>query len=204
MAKLWTKEETYFLRKYYKKKGAIYCYEHLDRELSAIRRKAQKIDVVKRKNKEIYDKENIERVVKSSKNLSEALRNMGLRDAGGNYNVIKNYIKKYNISTSHFETASDRMKRLNGNRLTPLEDILVENSTYTSSTHLKERLYREGLKKRECEKCGQDEIWNGNHMSLILDHINGTHTDNRIENLQIVCPNCNATLETHCNSKNIE
>jgi hypothetical protein len=34
-------------------------------------------------------------------------------------------------------------------------------------------------------------------MSLILDHINGINTDNRIENLRIVCPNCNATLPTH-------
>jgi hypothetical protein len=35
-------------------------------------------------------------------------------------------------------------------------------------------------------------------MSIILDHINGVHNDNRIENLRIVCPNCNATLDTHC------
>jgi hypothetical protein len=35
-------------------------------------------------------------------------------------------------------------------------------------------------------------------MSLILDHINGIGNDNRIENLQIVCPNCAATLDTHC------
>ena len=34
-------------------------------------------------------------------------------------------------------------------------------------------------------------------MSLILDHINGVATDNRLENLQIVCPNC-AALDTHC------
>lgn len=39
-------------------------------------------------------------------------------------------------------------------------------------------------------------------MSLILDHINGVYNDNRLENLRIVCPNCNATLETHCGRHN--
>jgi hypothetical protein len=39
-------------------------------------------------------------------------------------------------------------------------------------------------------------------MALILDHINGVATDNRIENLQVVCPNCAATLDTHCGRKN--
>jgi hypothetical protein len=39
-------------------------------------------------------------------------------------------------------------------------------------------------------------------MSLILDHINGAPTDNRLENLRIVCPNCAATLDTHCGRKN--
>src|SRR6266480_4613309 len=35
-------------------------------------------------------------------------------------------------------------------------------------------------------------------MALILDHANGVATDNRLENLRIVCPNCAATLPTHC------
>jgi hypothetical protein len=43
----------------------------------------------------------------------------------------------------------------------------------------------------------QGEEWVGKKMSLILDHINGVNNDNRIEN-RIVCPNCNATLDTHC------
>jgi hypothetical protein len=39
-------------------------------------------------------------------------------------------------------------------------------------------------------------------MSLILDHVNGVANDNRLENLRIVCPNCAATLDTHCGRQN--
>ena len=46
--------------------------------------------------------------------------------------------------------------------------------------------------------CGQGEIWQGAPLTLILDHINGVRDDNRLENLRIVCPNCAATLPTHC------
>jgi hypothetical protein len=35
-------------------------------------------------------------------------------------------------------------------------------------------------------------------MSLILDHIDGDRQNNELSNLRIVCPNCNATLDTHC------
>jgi hypothetical protein len=78
-----------------------------------------------------------------------------------------------------------------------LEEILVEGSTFSRS-NLKLRLYKEGLKERRCELCGQDEVWRGDRMSLVLDHVNGVGDDNRLENLRIVCPNCAATLDTHC------
>lgn len=78
---------------------------------------------------------------------------------------------------------------------------MVRGSTY-GRTNLKRRLFEEGLKERSCELCGQGEQWKGRWMSLILDHINGVPDDNRLENLRIVCPNCAATLDTHCGRKN--
>lgn len=144
--------------------------------------------------KKKYEKESFEKLVKSSLTIKEICKKLGLRKSGGGSSTVSKYIKIYNIDTSHFK---NRPTKENFFRIS-LEEALTENSNYKSTNHLKDRLYKEGVKKRECELCGQGEEWKGKHMSLILDHINGINNDNRLENLRIVCPNCNATLETHC------
>lgn len=79
----------------------------------------------------------------------------------------------------------------------PLEEILRTGRPFSRGA-LKRRLYDEGYKERRCEECGQAEEWRGRRLALILDHVNGAPDDNRLENLRILCPNCAATLETHC------
>lgn len=152
--------------------------------------------------KEKYKKEYLEPIILTSKNWTDVLRKLNMSIQGNSRKTLEKYAKEQNISISHFETKEERYLRVNNeigkiNQI-PLKKILISHSTYTNTHSLKERLYKEGLKERKCEKCGQDENWYGEHMSLILDHINGIHNDNRYENLRIVCPNCNATLPTHC------
>jgi hypothetical protein len=116
---------------------------------------------------------------------------------GGGSKVLKKYVRVWGISTDHFDPDAARNRGLSPFRSRPLEDVLVRGSK-ARSPGLKERLYAAGLKSPRCELCGQDELWQGRRMSLILDHVNGDSWDNRLENLRVVCPNCNATLETHC------
>jgi hypothetical protein len=143
-----------------------------------------------------YTDEQLAEAVAASASFTEVLRRLGLRPAGGNHRSVRRHVERLNLSTAHFDPyAAARSRR--GRYAMRLADVLVEHSQYPRK-HLKRRLYETGLKQRRCELCGQDENWHGAHMALILDHINGVADDNRLENLQIVCPNCAATLDTHC------
>jgi hypothetical protein len=146
-----------------------------------------------------FTEEQVREAISMSESYTAALRRLGMRPAGGNHRTLKRYVEIWGIPTDHFDPAAARLRALARHRYvaTPLEEVLVRESTYSRGA-LKQRLLADGLKARQCELCGQGEQWRGRRMALILDHVNGVATDNRIENLRIVCPNCAATLDTHC------
>lgn len=134
--------------------------------------------------------------IAASRPWTESLRRLDYCPSGGNARTLKKYAARWGISTAHFDPYAGVMERIRQPCI-PLEKVMVRGSTYARS-NLKRRLYEEGLEQPRCELCGQDENWRGRYMAMILDHRNGVRDDNRLENLQIVCPNCAATLDTHC------
>ncbi len=148
-----------------------------------------------------YSEAEAREAIAASLSYTDALRRLGMRPAGGNHRTLRRYAEEiWRIPVDHFDPDAVRRGRLYRDPV-PLEAILVEGSSYQRA-RLKERLFDAGLKERACELCGQGEIWHGRRMSLILDHANGIADDNRLENLRVVCANCNATLDTHCGKKN--
>ncbi|MBC3190541.1 transposase [Pseudonocardia sp. C8] len=130
------------------------------------------------------------------------LRRLGYEPNGGMFRAVTARIRTLGLDTSHFTGRSwARGHRFPMRRARPLSEILVRNSDYHSSAVLRRRLIAEGLKEPRCEECGLAE-WRGRPLPLHLDHVNGDHTDNRLENLRILCPNCHAQTDTWCGRKN--
>ena len=135
--------------------------------------------------------------VKTSTSIRQIITKLGLRPTGGNYNQVYSYIGELNLSTAHLAgKAWNKGLKYNIGPKQKLEDLLVIGSK-VQSYKLKLRLFRARLKKEKCEHCGWKEISKDGRIPLELDHINGNHYDNRLENLRILCPNCHSLTPTY-------
>ncbi|MEX2514996.1 MAG: HNH endonuclease signature motif containing protein [Candidatus Paceibacterota bacterium] len=144
-----------------------------------------------------WTQKDLEKAVQTSYSFRQVIKKIGLVPAGGNYAQVKKYIKEYDLDTSHFKGKGWSKGMMGvGSYLLSLDEILVKDSSY-QSYKLKKRLFKAGLKKPECEKCGWAERSKDGRLPLELDHMNGDSRDNRLENLQILCPNCHSLQPTH-------
>jgi len=133
----------------------------------------------------------LQKICNECDSFRDLLRALGYKvNSGTMWKNIKERIKQDNIDTSHFykKTAFKHGQ-------IPMEEILVKNSTFNRG-HLKKRLIKEGLIKYICSGCGNNGIWLNKSLTLQIDHKNGDSLDNRLENLEFLCPNCHSQTDT--------
>ena len=143
-----------------------------------------------------YSENDIRVAVKDSKSIAGVLRHLGLRPVGGNYKTIHHLIKEYELDTSHF-TGQGWNVGLKFKPKTGLldSDIFKIDSDYRCSWRLRER-YKKITGIQYCENCNLSE-WQGQPIPLEIHHLNGNNTDNRLENLKLLCPNCHALTDNY-------
>lgn len=114
------------------------------------------------------------------------------------YDTLKSRLTKWNVE--HLKNQS-RKGRSHSEIYKPASYYLDNSNINISSHSLKKKLIKDNIKEYKCEICNNTH-WNGKLIPLELDHINGDHFDNRLENLRIICPNCHAQTDTN-SGKNI-
>lgn len=157
---------------------------------------------MKRKHTEKYILE-LKNAVALSTNYRQVCTNMDIDATGPTYKRIRQEIAKFQIDTSHFLSSSDLARWVYetyefGRKLRRSDDAIFCKHSNVDRHTLRARVLEKKVVPYVCQKCGQDDMWYGERITLILDHINGVNNDNRKENLRFVCPNCEGTLPTHC------
>lgn len=135
--------------------------------------------------------------VKASYSYRAVISELGLIPAGGNYAQVQGRIKELKLDVKHFTGASWNKGKTYHTKQRPLLETLLVRDSKVQSYKLKRRLFESGLKQPACELCGWCERSIDGRIPVELDHVNGDHWDNRIENLRVLCPNCHSLQPTH-------
>lgn len=141
-----------------------------------------------------YEKNHLSKICGESYSYRQCLDKLGIVPAGGNYNILKKYIKKYSIDISHFKLQGWN-KGLKIGPKRPINDYL-SNTKPIQSWKLKKRLLQEKLFQPQCYNCTQT-TWINQPIPLELHHIDGNNLNNNLSNLTLLCPNCHALTDNY-------
>ena len=152
-----------------------------------------------RKGSIVHDYDAMKAAIDSSSSIKEVIEKLGLRAAGGTYKFVKDAARKHGLDLPVYDEAKRTVSAVGKNKI-PDERVFIENSQYSNRTSIKKRLRDDYGWEWKCmnQDCpSPTPEWAGKPLSLQLEHINGVHNDNRVENLMFLCPNCHSQTDTY-------
>ncbi|MFJ9613248.1 HNH endonuclease [Streptomyces noursei] len=143
--------------------------------------------------------EELRRAVEGATSIAGALRTLGKPDSGQFRTLFHTWVAQDGLDTSHFLGQAHQRGKPGPVPVKRPEEILVRHDRkHRTRTHLLRRALREVVVPELCTGCGVGAEWLGKPMTLEIDHISGDWSDDRRENLRLLCPNCHAITSTWC------
>ena len=142
--------------------------------------------------------ETLQAVVDSSCSIVDILKFFNLRNCGGNSKTLKNRMVELKIDTAKMIN-NKRCIVAPRNQYSGYSDYI---SKVTSRKDIKRYILDNHLMEYRCAECPNEGVHNGKPLTLQLDHIDGDNSNNLLDNLRFLCPNCHSQTETYCGRKN--
>lgn len=145
---------------------------------------------------ELLSDENFIKYLNESTSLTDFSHKVGLSSIGKNISIqIAKRCEQLGIEVPDFKQRRKNMQR-GPNKKYTIEEIFCEDSEYTNTKRIKRIILKNNWLPYKCSECGNIGEYFGRSLVLELNHINGHHNDNRLENLEFLCPNCHSQTET--------
>ena len=136
--------------------------------------------------------------VQLSTSVSDVVRSLGVQPTGSINRHIRSRLTKFGIDTEHF-VRSQRL--LPGTRVTAAERLISRTSGNRTQGKLLRRALNEIGRSETCEKCGCGNTWEGEPLTLQVDHKNSNILDDSPDNLRYLCPNCHSQTNSHSRAR---
>lgn len=134
---------------------------------------------------EKFSKEQLAEFVRESRTYAEVARRCGCKYPYGSVTQsLMEMVDKYQLDTSHFVGQAWNKDNYDFDRFT-------DHSHIGSATRLKALI---SIRGHECELC-HNTMWQGYPIKLEVHHLDGNSLNNRLDNLQLLCPNCHSCTD---------
>ena len=139
-----------------------------------------------------WNEDLLKKAITTSSSKREILNKLGVRDTGSSYSTLRRVANELGLVLPKSYNSGNYHK---GPKKT-IEDMFSVNSTTSTGTIKKYLINHFGVIYK-CVLCGLKE-WKKKAIVLEIDHIDGNRTNNSIDNLRLLCPNCHSQTSTYC------